>query len=408
MSQHVISTARPIRLGIAIRHPRDIGAIALGFAVMVACVPWALGGDYVTRWGAIAVGVPLVFPLSYKGPFTILLCLLAGLAWAAWRTAYSPDPLGGYLELFYLAVLCLTFIVASSLASIDTILLGAAVGVAISAILAIPQYFGWTGIFQVSVPAGLFFSSEVLAECASPLFVWCVAKRYWWLAGLLLIPIILCHSRVGMFSAGLGLLYVFHRSRANTAVILLLLGFASLVALVSFGPSKFNDAGIRVVLWATTAISITPLGHGLGWFYAAHPIEQFAHSDILQAAAELGVGSLFFLVPAGFALTRRNVDGAERAIFIALFAEAIVSFPLHMPATGFLAALLAGHLMCNRNAVSLGSVEREYDDDKNHQRAFAARTGFDAFGSRRISVSLRSIFAGREENRLGTTREVRT
>lgn len=409
MLQHVTYTAHPIRRGTAINlADTNIVEAALGFAVAVVCVPWLLGGDYVTRWGVIAIGVPLALPFT-KQNLSILLSLVGGLAWAAFATLhYSPDPLGGVLELFYLSLLCLTFMAGASLASLDGIFLGLAAGVAVSAFLSIPQFFGWTGIFQVSVPAGLFFSSEVLAECAAPLLVWCVVKRCWWLAAILLIPIILCKSRVAMFASALGILFAVSKSKkVITTISLLAILLCGVVAVAAFGHEKLHDAGIRVVLWGATIMAFTPFGHGLGWFYAAHPIEQFAHSDVLQAIAELGIGSIFFFIPAVMALTRRNGNAADHAAFVCLFGEAIVSFPLHIPTTGFMAALLAGGLIGCRHPISVGVHDGQYDDDTNHRRTFIAKPFGRATESRHTSFSIRPISAGRTENCFGTATAVR-
>jgi hypothetical protein len=96
-----------------------------------------------------------------------------------------------------------------------------------------------------------------------------------------------------------------------------------------------------------TAIeSISFSGTGLGWWAATHPgsFDEFAHSDALQAIVELGAGSLFFFAIPVLIFLRCYQPRAEMSAFVAICIESVISFPLHLPASGFLAAVLAGTL----------------------------------------------------------------
>ena len=114
------------------------------------------------------------------------------------------------------------------------------------------------------------------------------------------------------------------------------------------------DAGAeRVNAWIDTVSGFSPLGNGIGSYWALYPKYathadtvasrmEYAHDEPLHFAFELGAGSLFLL-----ALFVRSLSGRlelERMLLVAVFIEGLLSFPLHMPVTAFLAALLAGRL----------------------------------------------------------------
>src|ERR1019366_1865908 len=162
----------------------------------------------------------------------------------------------------------------------------------------------------------------------------------------------------------------------------------------AFGEGKLGSAGQRVILWGATILAWTQFGHGLGWFQTVHQSEQFAHSDAIQAIAEIGVGAFAVLMIPFIALQRNRGTNAERAAFIAVCFEVFVSFPLHFPATGFAAAMLAGFLVSNRRLVSLGKPVGRVRDGLGIQRADAANRGaFSSGGSRGRQISVRSALA---------------
>ena len=72
----------------------------LGFVVTSTFVPIMLSPTYLTRWAAIAIGVPLlatIDPRAVRG--SVLWAMAFLLAAAAMATTWaSPDPMGGYLE----------------------------------------------------------------------------------------------------------------------------------------------------------------------------------------------------------------------------------------------------------------------------------------------------------------------
>jgi hypothetical protein len=160
---------------------------------------------------------------------------LIGLAWAVASLLVAGDPLLGLWQFAALSALALTFIAGAGLDSLDGAMRGCAAGVAVSALICVAQLCGWTGLKQMSVPAGLFYSREMLAEFAAPVLVWYLVPRSAvgvvatqgqgrrltlrllqtepsrimpLLGGFVLLA---CQSRVGVLAVALGALYAWRQ-----------------------------------------------------------------------------------------------------------------------------------------------------------------------------------------------------
>jgi hypothetical protein len=337
---------------------------AAAFLVAAAFVPGIFSSASMPRWWAIAIAVPLCSRMDPRALDPRIAALLAaGLAWCAASLSWSPDPLDGGLNLLMLALLSLAMIAAAGEADVEPAIEAFGWGVGVSALIAVPQSMGWSPVYQITSPAGLFASSEVLAEVAAPVLVWAALRRphgaritpHWGLVALMLIPLALCHSRIAVAVAAAGLVAGWRPSRSwHRPAALILLSVAAVAAVGLFGAGKMQSGLDRVVLWGAAVQSITPVGRGLGWWAFAHPgsIEEFAHSDALQMMVEVGGGALFFFAVPVLILLRRDAGStAERAALVTLCIEAVVSFPTHLAAPGFLAAVLAGGMARARRRV---------------------------------------------------------
>lgn len=332
------------------------GFSIIAFMVGAAYLPGILSAASMPRWWIIAIGIPLVSTLDPRNLLhSVAFCLLAGFVWAAVSLIDLPAPSDGALDLLMLALLCLTIIAAAGEDDIDSVITAFGWSIAISCLIAVPQWFGWSPVFQTSAPAGLFLNSEVLAEIAAPLLVWAAFKHRWALAVLMLVPLVLCHSRIAVLVAAAGLLAGWRPKQTwIKGLIFSAMMLAAILSVILFGAEKASSGMTRLVLWGAALQSIELFGQGIGWWALAHPdpFEEFAHSDLLQLMVELGVGALFFFAIPVLILSRRDAgNAAERAAFVAVCTEAIVSFPLHLATSGFLAAVLAGNLARDRNLV---------------------------------------------------------
>jgi hypothetical protein len=320
------------------------------FLVAVAFIPNIMSAAIVGRWATIAIGIPLVARIEFKFPFIVQFLLAMGFAWSAASVLYAPDRMDSLLQLFFMLMLIGVMGAASQVKSLDDAMTGLCIGAGISALFCAAALAGHQLVDQGSAfYAGLFYNSEVLSEFAAPLLVWSIVKRRWIFVPVTVLPLMVNNSRVALIAVTAALLIVhWPKERKNQALLIagaLLVSFGALYYFTTFN-YKLGSAALRVSIWLSTAMAIDIPGHGIGWYRASHITEEFAHSDVLQAIAELGLGALCFAVIPFYALFRnRGTHVAERAAFIVVCVELVISFPLHVPASAFVAALLAGYLV---------------------------------------------------------------
>jgi hypothetical protein len=259
--------------------------------------------------------------------------------------------------------------------------------------LAIPQYHGWWHpVPEVSSPAGLFYSSEVLGEFAALVLVWALLNDRYGLFLMSTIPVILTGTRVGLFAAAVALLWAW---RPSWKVLVPAMIIVLAAAAYAIGFMKFGSSMHRIIVWGATLAAFTPAGNGLGWGTAAFPFEEFSHSDALQALTELGALGLAFALVPFIALRNGRGNNAERALLIAACVETCISFPLHFPASGFVAALAAGYCAGVGNRLCVGfSLGRTDHVARGVWGRDAERS--DAGGGQSIggAISVRSVSAG--------------
>ena len=369
----------------------------LGFAVAAAYWPGIMSGEFVSRWVVIAVGLPLVCSLDLRVIPEWTRWLLGFLmVLGALSLLVSPFPTAGIQDLLFMAFLCAAFLFGAEQISLDAVMTGLTLGFVPSTILSIVQYFDWLQpVMHASQVSGLFYNSEILGEFAALIFIWNLVRRRWALAAMALVPLLLSHSRIGIIVALIAIGYAAPKLRSHRLALISVTVLVAFGCVFLFGAAKFVTAEHRAVIWITVLANLTLLGNGLGWVTLAFPMEQFAHSDALQALAELGIGAtLLVLIPIA-ALRRDNrASHADRALFIAACVEVLVSFPLHFPASGFVSAVVAGFLVGTGPVVCLVDHQRRNDDgprriwwDASGWRAFVGR------GRGRAALAIRSLSA---------------
>lgn len=376
----------------------------LGFAVAVAYWPTMLSAAFMPRWAAIAIGLPLASRLDPRdlrpSVAWVLLWLLTVAAIAT--TWASPDPLAGYEEMIFMGLLCLALVAGANLDNADEVMIGAGFGLALSVFGILFAMNADEGRTVYASTSGLFYNSEVFAEFSAIIFVWALLRPRYLIAAIALVPILICESRIALVIAAAAMLYAFGpRSRLKMAVLVVLLVVVAASLVFILGPGKAGTAGQRAILWISTFYAWTQFGHGLGWFATVHSQEQFAHSEVLQTVAELGIGGVAALLIPVLALSSKRGNHAERAAFVAVCFECAVSFPLHLPANGFLAAVLAGVLLSRRPVVLMGGDHVAVADGAGVQQreaayravAVAGRSGGGAVPSRSGSAPLARLRA---------------
>lgn len=341
------------------------------FAVAVAFIPGIMSEAFLPRWAVIAIGAPLVSRLTLERLSQAMqYTLVLGVAWAACTVLVSPDRGAGALQLFFIMAMVGAFLAASEMETLDDAMTGLALGVGVSSIVSLLWLASVGPVDQGTAlyPAGLFYNSEVLAEFTAPIFLWTLLRKRWPLVLITIVPLIVCHSRAALLAVALGAIWFYRpRSKALMAILLSCWAIAGAAACL-FLFDRFTPAGTRIVIWLATLLAATPLGNGLGWFEAAHPVEQFAHSDAIQAINELGIGALFLAAIPVLILRSNRGTNAERAVFITVCIQVAVSFPLHVPGAAFVAAIVAGYLAGSRAHILLRRSDGRARNEQDNQR----------------------------------------
>lgn len=334
---------------------------ALAFIVSVVYWPTIFSAPFMPRWWVIAIGLPLLCDLVPKRiDRTLGGLFLLGLSWAGLQFMFIEDPFSAILPLYFMILLGLAFVAASNIDDVAPVLTGASCGIAVSSVICILQVSDISPVAMIAnAPAGLFLNTEVLAEIAAPLLIWAVVARRWPLAAFLLIPIVLCNSRIALLGVALGLLYAYGPKRFYAKALVAILALAAIFLGLTILRGHIDSASQRLTLWGAALYSITPLGQGLGWWENAHPFtfEEFVHSDLLQFLVELGIGGLFFIAIPVLIFWRGIENKALGACFAVLCLEATVSFPLHVPATALLFAIVSGFLARDRANIRIAECE---------------------------------------------------
>jgi len=326
----------------------------LGFLLMTAYIPIIIGAAIPTGWVVLWMAVPLMIwkpeiPVLFNG------WGMAFLVYAAMSWMWAPH---GTLMLMKLLALGCVVVWASQQTSYRLLLIGLAAGLAVSDLIALVggfHVYAFTGR-----AAGLFVNSNVFAETAGMLLVLLLLERLWWLVPVT-VPGLMESSRsvmIGLVVASavwgwprIRTVALRNRWPAIGTIIGLftIAGFWLNSLLQRDGGSSLAQ---RWAMWQDTLSGLVPWGHGIGSFqflyplYANHidtlierPVN--AHNDLFQLTFELGIGVIPLLVVV-YKLSRVNDDYRCALVFFLVIGS--FGFPLFMPVSAFMAAIVAGRL----------------------------------------------------------------
>lgn len=340
-----------------------MGAALLTLLISVAYVPGIVSATTAGRWALIFAGTAV---LLWNRPIRPTLGhLVAGclLAWCALGLFWASSPYewaGGVTQML---ALTLVLFLGAELAQRDLewCVEALAAGVTVSSVIAVGQMLGWHPVQELSVPAGLFLNKDMLAEVAVVALIGAVYLQRWWLVPGPALAAILPGARetiIMIFAAGS--CWLWRRGRRGWLLALVPIPPLVLVADLAL-PERLHSASERLDIWRATYDKLTWLGHGVNSYEAYFPTYEFAHNEVLHYAFELGVvGIALFIALAACALWRAQ-DELASILFLALLGSAAVSFPMHVPTTAFLFALVAGRLC---------GVRRDHVHVQSYRRAF--------------------------------------
>ena len=310
-------------------------SILCGAALSLAFWPGLHSPSLAPKWAVLALAGPL---LARRMPTGALILL----AWPAITLTWSPAPLPGAGDLIHLGIILGAFLALRENA--EDFLWGAVCGIALQAPLIAAQLLGFTGVEQLSTPpAGLFLNRDILGEAAAPLAVWLLLQRR--ALGLVLLGVVLASgSRIAIGLSGAALVLTPGLWPIG------LLGIAAASGLLA-DPGRAQAALERISIWSTTALEAPFWGAGLGSFAARWPFWEYSHSDLLQAAYELGWIPAAAILAWAVGLARFAWRSPVGGAFLVFLCEAVFDFPLHTPLAAAIGTALAARLVLARSGI---------------------------------------------------------
>lgn len=322
----------------------------VGATLALAVWPGLTSAIFAPRWAALSIGLGLAWQLGNR-PLAWWLLAGSGLAWAATSLLWMPDRMTGFYDFSLLALIVL---LAWQDWDLDSVIIGFGGGLLASSALLLFEATSGRQLEAGTPMSGLFFNRDFLAEAAALVAVWSLLRRCWPILLVAAIPLVLCQSRVAIGAVLLALGWHWARQRWwRIGALATLLAIAVGIGLFGFGAAKLASAESRLTGWNIGLALMSWQGLGIGWWHGQVPFGHLVHSDLLRAADELGLGALP-IGGFGIWLLARGPWSVAKAVWLALVCEALLSFPLHLPATAFLGAVVAGSLGRRRAVVPLG------------------------------------------------------
>lgn len=316
----------------------------LGLAAALAFVPGTFDAGIWPRWVALAVLAPLALMLidDEVAPPGLLLVAVAA---AALSILWSPDLPGGLDDLAHYLILAACFWLGFEASDLRPLWVGAGLGVALNALLAVAQVFGFDGVAQVAVPGGLFVNPNLLGEASAVVAAASLALGLWTYALLAVIVVLLSGSKAAIGGLLLAFaLWVSPRFPAIARLVVSLVAVAIALMILGGHPSfivRLDD------IWMPLLSDLRVFGHGVGGYAFAFPGHEWAHNEPLQAVYELGLLAvpLGMIALYGLVWSLHDPRRAESLVFVVIAFTALAGFPLHVPFTALAGAVATGALL---------------------------------------------------------------
>lgn len=318
----------------------------LGFGVTVAYIPGIVGAAISTGWLFLFIVCPILFlHCEYKLGFGFLfICYITlSLLWTETVTF-------AVFNLLQYIILGIVFIIGQNLKDIRPVFKGLAFGLGVSSAVALFQYFGNPLAYSLNnSPAGLFINPNIYSEISVVVLIGLLTLKLWHWLPFTFTGLLLVQSRAALLALSVSLFMwgwqINKRAATGLFIFVILIGAA-------FYWNKFSSSSIfeRFDIWKDTLAGFKLFGNGVGSFeilfpqYATHidtelARPRYAHNEILNLIFEFGLGSVFLF------LMLLNVKFKNEAIILlAVLIISMFTYPMHVPATAFIAFLVAGHL----------------------------------------------------------------
>jgi hypothetical protein len=342
----------------------------LCFLLGIAFVPWFSSAAASPRWALLSVAVPILLLFIKLRQTPAHWAVLGLLIWSTLTLLWMEVPLDGLHGLWLLSILAGIFCIGAELKSLKPSMLGLAYGLALNVPFQIAQVYGWTGFPQTASPGGLFLQTNVLGEALVLGVITSLFMRKWLLAAWLLLGMVMTHERtalLALMAAGATLALLREDLVSKPLMFAVILAMSLGLFVSSMEKSGWLSMQERVASWKDTVAGLKLQGNGIGSYWSMFPKHarhvdtaqvrmEYAHNEPLHYAFELGLGALFGLAALVYAALGR-LD-YERCLLVALIVQCMFAFPLHMPVTACVAALVAGRLARARSLAGLHQHDR--------------------------------------------------
>ncbi len=386
--------------------------ILASFLVTVAFYPQLHDVAAMPKWVCIGIIIPLIVlrlevrmtALHYAGLAIILYAALSLL----WIEVIDD----GLWEMWHLALLGAVFVIAAELPDIDWPLRAFVIGTGISSLIAIGQSLGWRGlpVMSTHIAAGFYLNQNFMAEACAVGLVVALSRRWWVLFALNVPAIVIVEARGALLGIAAGaLVAAFAKSmRLGLTCIIAALLFIGAATILRPG-DNIGSMNERLSIWADTWDGLNVMGHGFGSFFTEFPVKatriptgvnraEYAHNEGLNLLFEMGIpGAILVSIFCGMLWARASKE--QRMVFAAIGAMACFSFPLRLPSTAFVFALVAGsvcshwHLHVRRQS-NLGN-----NSGRRLQTSLNNYTEGASYRTRRGNISVQSFGASQSGTR---------
>jgi hypothetical protein len=316
-------------------------------------VPWWNSAALALRWQLMALGsaaLVCLLPRHKRAPPTHAhLIGLAMIAYCLLSVLWTPVFIQSVDAICKLIILALVFVVGRRLATLKPVYVGIGAGMTVNSAVLIFQRIT---IGDHNDHFGLFWNPTLNGEAAVLVLAALMAEKQW-LIGIGTWPsLILSGSRAALLSFAIVVMMQLWHAKYKYAAISALIGLLCLAVVGVLWGKPLLQSGERLDIWRDTVSGLTLFGHGLGSFWTTFPEHahfhnimksrpEHAHNDYLELIYELGLGSILALWLAISSF--RSAAHKERCVLVAFAVLATVGFPLYMPASAFIFAIVAGH-----------------------------------------------------------------
>lgn len=332
--------------------------LMLGFTLMTAYWPWS-GAATTPRWCVLALACVALPLFEFTGRWTdppprLTWGHIVGGAFVLWATAswwWSVAPYDTNGALLGLVIFVAVFMLGARVDNLGPFWVGAALGIGVNSALVVLDLLGVIAYEQYSRPSGLFVNGLYLAEVAVLVLVGLWPTAWGRGPGLILtLPSILLVSvaRGPLLALGVclvGWLWSRMRWMALICTATMLIGGAVAFA---YRPSTVT---LRLEMWGDAIESSTAIGHGFGTYFQLAPlissrfdqgrnVEMHPHNVFVEILFELGLPGLLLALAFYMLIC---IPGRARPVLCAFLIEACFGFPLSLPSTGGVLALVAGN-----------------------------------------------------------------